>query len=87
MGLLFINQMRLMFPQSKADTNYEAMVRAFLRVIKEFEGVPGEQGYTTLFGKKDFFQICLHIQKNLSIGTLKKMGQKFTVQRLGHIKL
>ncbi|MDB0602924.1 hypothetical protein PL373_17685 [Tenacibaculum maritimum] len=51
----FVNQMRLMFPQSKADTNYEAMVRAFLRVIKEFEGVPGEQGYTTLFGKKDFF--------------------------------
>ncbi|WP_159260849.1 hypothetical protein, partial [Tenacibaculum maritimum] len=44
----FVNQMRLMFPQSKADTNYEAMVRAFLRVIKEFEGVPGEQGYTTL---------------------------------------
>ena len=26
-----------------------------MRLIKEFEGVPGEQGYTTLFGKKDFF--------------------------------
>ncbi|WP_232657337.1 glycoside hydrolase family 104 protein, partial [Tenacibaculum maritimum] len=76
MGLLFINQMRLMFPQSKADTNYEAMVRAFLRVIKEFEGVPGEQGYTTLFGKKDFFSdMSTHPEKPIYWYT-KKDGTK-----------
>ncbi|CAA0145416.1 putative enzyme [Tenacibaculum maritimum] len=72
----FVNQMRLMFPQSKADTNYEAMVRAFLRVIKEFEGVPGEQGYTTLFGKKDFFSdMSTHPEKPIYWYT-KKDGTK-----------
>ncbi|CAA0232871.1 conserved hypothetical protein [Tenacibaculum maritimum] len=65
-----------MFPQSKADTNYEAMVRAFLRVIKEFEGVPGEQGYTTLFGKKDFFSdMSTHPEKPIYWYT-KKDGTK-----------
>ncbi|CAA0232380.1 glycoside hydrolase family 104 protein [Tenacibaculum maritimum] len=72
----FVNQMRLMFPQSKADTNYEAMVRAFLRVIKEFEGVPEEQGYTTLFGKKDFFSdMSTHPEKPIYWYT-KKDGTK-----------
>ncbi len=48
--------MRLIYGSGgNSDNNSEAKIRAFLRLIKEFEGVPGEEGYTTLFGKKDFF--------------------------------
>ncbi|WP_226294207.1 glycoside hydrolase family 24 protein [Aquimarina algicola] len=64
-----------MFPKSKADSNPEAMIRAFMRLVKEFEGVPGEEGYTTLFGGSQFTDTTTHPEKPIYWYT-KKDGTK-----------
>ena len=74
--IAFINQMKLMFPGGGvAESNYEAMIRAFMRLIKEFEGVPGEKGYTTLFGGSQFSDTITHPEKPILFRT-KSDGTK-----------
>ncbi|WP_010521201.1 glycoside hydrolase family 24 protein [Aquimarina agarivorans] len=73
--LAFINQLKLMFPGAKAEGNYEAKIRAFMRLIKEFEGVPGEKGYTTLFGGSQFSDTTTHPEKPILFRT-KSDGTK-----------
>ncbi|QXP58224.1 glycoside hydrolase family 104 protein [Olleya sp. HaHaR_3_96] len=58
--IAFVNHMIRIYGSGGADNNSEAKIRAFLRVIKEFEGIPGENGYTTLFGGKQFSDMSKH---------------------------
>ncbi|MCR1024162.1 glycoside hydrolase family 104 protein [Cellulophaga baltica] len=58
--IAFVNHMKLIYGMGGADNNSEAKIRAFLRVIKQFEGIPGENGYTTLFGGKQFSDMSKH---------------------------
>lgn len=59
----FVNHMQLIYGNGRAENNSEAKIRAFLRVIKQFEGVPGEKGYTTLFGGEQFSDMSKHPEK------------------------
>ncbi len=58
--IAFVNHMKLIFRNAGAENNSEAKIRAFLRLIKEFEGIPGVNGYTTLFGGKQFSDMSKH---------------------------
>ncbi|UII28980.1 glycoside hydrolase family 104 protein [Fulvivirga maritima] len=61
--IAFVEHMKRIYGGGKAKSNSEAMIRAFLRLIKEFEGVPGEKGYTTLFGGTQFDDTTTHPEK------------------------
>lgn len=64
-----------MYGKGTADGNYEAMIRAFMRLIKEFEGVPGEKGYTSLFNHVPFTDMSTHPEKPIYWYT-KANGEK-----------